>query len=423
MTGLPVLSLIDAAIRGGLLALLLLSAWRFGRDHAHLALGRVGLAFMLGLSIQVVVSTPAFETRVPCHWQAPGVGVSVGNSVMFWLFSLALFVDGFRIRARHVVAWLVVFALGASFCVAFDARTTAPGLATLHWLAMRWAPACFAALAIVAAVSHWRDDLVEQRRGVRLYIVVAGSVYTMAMVLARLATADGRLGAGTAALDMAGLLGVIGVATASMLRFTDLGMLTTGAGAGPPVRGSSAAAIPRHFPGPSSGPISGPIPATIADSDTRADAGCGSLTGGDDVPGSGGALDPVADAADSRLQASFERLMTGDRAYSFENLSVASLAARLAVPEYRLRRVINQRLGHRNFNVYVNGYRLAEAKARLADPAQRELPILTIALDSGFQSIGPFNRAFKLDTGLTPSEFRRVALENSADSSNRPAGS
>jgi AraC-like DNA-binding protein len=36
------------------------------------------------------------------------------------------------------------------------------------------------------------------------------------------------------------------------------------------------------------------------------------------------------------------------------------------------------------------------------------VPILTIALDAGFGSIGPFNRAFKAHTGLTPSEYRRA---------------
>jgi AraC-like DNA-binding protein len=38
------------------------------------------------------------------------------------------------------------------------------------------------------------------------------------------------------------------------------------------------------------------------------------------------------------------------------------------------------------------------------------VPILTIALDTGFGSIGPFNRAFKAHTGLTPSEYRRNQL-------------
>lgn len=105
--------------------------------------------------------------------------------------------------------------------------------------------------------------------------------------------------------------------------------------------------------------------------------------------------------------------MTRDRAYREENLTVASLAARLKVPEYRLRRHINQRLGHRNFNAYINGLRLAEAQAALANPSKRDLPVLTLALDAGFQSIGPFNRAFKAATGLTPTDFRRQRLADS----------
>ena len=105
--------------------------------------------------------------------------------------------------------------------------------------------------------------------------------------------------------------------------------------------------------------------------------------------------------------------MAVEHAYRSEDLSIATLAARLSVPEYRLRRLINQRLGHRNFNAFVNGFRLAEATAALADSSKRELPVLTIALTAGFQSIGPFNRAFKAATGLTPTEFRRKKLAES----------
>jgi AraC-like DNA-binding protein len=50
----------------------------------------------------------------------------------------------------------------------------------------------------------------------------------------------------------------------------------------------------------------------------------------------------------------------------------------------------------------------------LSDPSQRDVAVLTIAMDAGFQSIGPFNRAFKAETGLTPTEFRRNALTRSA---------
>jgi AraC-like DNA-binding protein len=89
------------------------------------------------------------------------------------------------------------------------------------------------------------------------------------------------------------------------------------------------------------------------------------------------------------------------------------LAARLDLPEHRLRQVINEGLGHRNFNAFLNRYRIDEAKAALSDAGQRDVPVLTIAMDAGFQSIGPFNRAFKADTGLTPTEFRRNALAES----------
>jgi AraC-like DNA-binding protein len=88
----------------------------------------------------------------------------------------------------------------------------------------------------------------------------------------------------------------------------------------------------------------------------------------------------------------------------------ASLAQKLDIPQYRLRHLINHQLGHRNFSAFVNGYRLAEAEAALSDPAQADVPILTIALDAGFGSIGPFNRAFKAQTGVTPTEYRRTRL-------------
>ena len=44
------------------------------------------------------------------------------------------------------------------------------------------------------------------------------------------------------------------------------------------------------------------------------------------------------------------------------------------------------------------------------------MPVLTIALDAGFSSLGPFNRAFKAETGATPSEYRRLNLGKGDDS-------
>src|SRR6185437_629106 len=117
-----------------------------------------------------------------------------------------------------------------------------------------------------------------------------------------------------------------------------------------------------------------------------------------------------ATAQDTALLAALRRLMEDDKAYRDDGLSIATLSQKLNVQEYRLRRLINGQLGHRNFSAFVNGYRLSEAAAALADPGQAEVPVLTIALDAGFGSIGPFNRAFKVYAGLTPTEYRRVHL-------------
>ena len=67
-------------------------------------------------------------------------------------------------------------------------------------------------------------------------------------------------------------------------------------------------------------------------------------------------------------------------------------------------------------NRALNDFRIAEAQAALADPEQRGVPILTIALDAGFGSLAPFNRAFRLAHGCTPSEFRsQIADKSRAD--------
>ena len=120
---------------------------------------------------------------------------------------------------------------------------------------------------------------------------------------------------------------------------------------------------------------------------------------------------PPPTGPDAALTEALRKLINHDRVYREPDLSIASLSQKLAIPEYRLRRLINQQLGHRNFSVFVNFYRLAEAEAALGDPRQADVPVLTIALDAGFGSIGPFNRAFKAHTGLTPTEYRRMRLD------------
>lgn len=116
----------------------------------------------------------------------------------------------------------------------------------------------------------------------------------------------------------------------------------------------------------------------------------------------GPSLSPEARMARELLDAMHRR-----RLHRRTGLTIAQLAQELKLPEYRLRQRINQELGFRNFNAFLNRFRLDEVAARLADPAQAELPITTLALEAGYASLGPFNRAFRDAFGVTPSEYRR----------------
>ena len=98
--------------------------------------------------------------------------------------------------------------------------------------------------------------------------------------------------------------------------------------------------------------------------------------------------------------------MTEQHAYRREGLTLAALGQMLGMGEAALRSLINQELGCRNFNDFLHHYRLQEAAGRLAT---EDLPILTIALDCGYGSIGPFNRAFRQRFGMTPTEYRAAA--------------
>jgi AraC-like DNA-binding protein len=121
--------------------------------------------------------------------------------------------------------------------------------------------------------------------------------------------------------------------------------------------------------------------------------------------------DPKTDPDLDRHFVALTRALNEEKVYLTHGLSIGALAKRLAVPEYRLRALINKRLGYRNFNALLHQYRLRDACEQLADPAKAHLPILTIALDAGYQSIAPFNQAFRDAMGCTPSEYRRRHLK------------
>jgi AraC-like DNA-binding protein len=118
-------------------------------------------------------------------------------------------------------------------------------------------------------------------------------------------------------------------------------------------------------------------------------------------------------------KALFERLqlaMENNQLYAKTGLTIRELAQALPIQEYLLRRFINKKLHYSNFNQFLNEYRIKKATRRLIAPASQTDQISTIALDVGYASLSSFNKSFKELHGVTPSVFRsKLALTEQSE--------
>ena len=345
------LATLDIALRSATVALLLVLAASLFRGFGTVLAGRLAAAFALGSTAHAL--TYSIGTASPLSIaHAPLIAVSTGNVVVFWLFTRALFDETFTLRWWHALVWAAVAAFSFVNCVWIAAASGA----RLSIVAVNMLALGFIALAVAQTVMSWSADLVERRRRVRVFIVGVSALYGGLNAVLQISMSGG--GAEIAnTVNLAVLAAVVVAISIVMMR----------------VDGADL------FP---------------AAPEMEADASDAAVV--------------ESSAADQKLIDALMRLMGDERIYRHDNVTIGTLATRLAIPEYKLRRLINQRLGYRNFNVFLNEHRIEEAKAALADPSQAEVPVITIAMDAGFQSLGPFNRAFKATTGVTPTEYRKL---------------
>ncbi|MCZ6820424.1 MAG: helix-turn-helix domain-containing protein [Calditrichaeota bacterium] len=88
--------------------------------------------------------------------------------------------------------------------------------------------------------------------------------------------------------------------------------------------------------------------------------------------------------------------------------TLPKLAKQLAVSPHHLSQVLNE-LHQQNFFGFINQHRIEVATKLLADPSKRHFTIAGIASEAGFNSVSAFNAAFKRQTGVTPSQFKKQA--------------
>ncbi len=95
-------------------------------------------------------------------------------------------------------------------------------------------------------------------------------------------------------------------------------------------------------------------------------------------------------------------LMETHKIYRNPNIKIEPIAKRIGVPVNKLSQIINLSF-NMNFSQYVNKYRIEEAIELLKEPNAK---IEKIFQDVGYYTRSTFNRAFKVHTGLTPTEYQ-----------------
>jgi AraC-like DNA-binding protein len=105
--------------------------------------------------------------------------------------------------------------------------------------------------------------------------------------------------------------------------------------------------------------------------------------------------------------ARLESLMTGEKVFCDEDLSLQRLSDEIGIAPYQLSQILNERL-NKNFNTYINEYRVMEAAAMIVGEPSRS--ITSIAFAVGFNNKSSFYSWFFKVNGVSPVRYRRKML-------------
>lgn len=99
-------------------------------------------------------------------------------------------------------------------------------------------------------------------------------------------------------------------------------------------------------------------------------------------------------------------MVVHNKLYLQSDLSLSKLSKKVGKSTQLISSVINEH-ARRNFNDYINYYRIQEAKTLLSNHESEKYTISSIAFDMGFSSLSSFNSAFKKFEDTTPSAYRK----------------
>ncbi len=100
-----------------------------------------------------------------------------------------------------------------------------------------------------------------------------------------------------------------------------------------------------------------------------------------------------------------------EKLYLSPEFTLSKLSVNTKIAKHLLSNLFNVHINI-SFTDYTNQYRILKAKELLQDEDYDNLKISAIAYESGFNTLSAFNAAFKKNTDLTPSEYKKKLSEN-----------
>ncbi len=353
---------LDLILRVAGVTILLLIAGLILRDARHIRPARFGV--LLAVSLAAVLATSISENSFapPQALRYVLSPLSSTSAIFIWWYCLSLFDDDFRLGPLEWSVAAVWTVLGAVNWGAFIEL----GPVRHEWATMARTVVATGMVAhiVYVALKGRPTDLIERRRRARLFVAFAISILFLTDLIGERLYGYYHTPLIINLVQISLFLAVIVWSSFWLLRFE-----------------GSVLAFEREAPAPA-------------------------------------AKSPVLGARERELYDRLTAAMETEKAYLDPALSIGALAEQVGAPEHQLRALINKSMGHRNFRSYLNGYRMEDAKQALAEPTKAGIPILTIAMDSGFASLASFNRAFKQATGATPSDFRNAAFASKTPAQN-----
>lgn len=327
-------------------------------------LARFLIFFTLCLTSFLLGAIPVIATIAPLDFLRSNLAILTPAAL--WLFSVTFFTDERKVPAYGLGLIALYFTLQMLFSVLnylnFDTGGAGYYVGELFPLLVM---AGLSFDVIYMGVKGRREDLLEERRRLRLPFVIS-----MSLVIVFTLSVDALLPLLQSMLPPDSNLSIIGIASPLIYGAVFLWTLTLNF------------ALFRFDRDP--------------ELLLRVEPAINTLSSDD----SNGIMVPNKD---EKLKLKIDELMDVQKSYKGIGFTLSRLSETLSISEQRLRTTINQTMGYRNFNQFLNHYRIKEATRLIVDSDDA---IANIAMAAGYNSLSAFNKAFKETHGMTPREFR-----------------